>query len=140
MNNKSKNFKRNFIIIFALAGIPFFYFLFLSSPGAVNVNLAVKQDEAIYVFSMFGENYVKQTISKGESPTTMPSFELYSDNDSLFVKTDKIIEIYNLIAGNYIIHKYKEPAFEGYVTVNNNNGVHIHEIKNQSGKNIDEQI
>lgn len=102
------------------------------------VNLALKKNDKVYLFSVLGSFIVENSLEKKESPAAIGFIRLFQD-DGLFVAPKEIEQIANLLGGNYALYPFKEMSYDGYVT-EGEESVYEKTFKNKSTANIGEQI
>lgn len=81
-----------------------------------SVNLILKKDGKMYLFSRLGTFITKNNLDKNQSPKTMQSTRIIKKKGELYTEPQHIKDLANLISGNYILHDYQEKAFDGYIT------------------------
>lgn len=105
------------------------------------VNLVLKKDNKVYVYSNTGEFIAQNSIKNGESPPTMAFIHMYEEDEDLYIdpSTSYLKDIANLFCGNFQIHRYVEKSSDGYIT--SEGGLCFESsYKNRSTENIGEQV
>jgi len=80
------------------------------------VNLALKKDGNVYLYSVLGSSLVEGKIAQNESPTAMAFLRVFKDEEAYFVEPERMKDLVAVFSDNYIIHNYTERSYEGYVT------------------------
>ncbi|WP_420602937.1 hypothetical protein [Flagellimonas sp.] len=116
-----------------------FYMMSTSETSNGVVNLVLKKNNKVYVYSNMGSTIVQSSIAKRESPSTMAFIQMYEEDDKLYIAPNNVKDIVNLLCGNYQIHDYPEKSSDGYVTSGSSTCFESTYV-NQTTKNIGEQV
>ncbi len=89
---------------------------FSTSDDRKSVNLILKKDGKLYLFSTLGTFVTKNSLDKNMSPAIVETTKIVEKEGKFFVQPTHLKNIVNLISGNYVLLDYKEKSFDGYVT------------------------
>lgn len=139
MKNRSKR-GATYIVIGSLLISTFLIFnMFTSETNNSFVNLALKKEDKVYVFSKQGTHLVQNSIAKNESPSSIPFVQLFEEDGILYMTPDNLEKIADVLSGNYQTHEYQEKSFNGYITSGKSVSFE-RSYKNESTANIGEQL
>ncbi|WP_435624553.1 hypothetical protein [Flagellimonas sp.] len=127
------------ISIIVALGICFLFSKIMVKEDAVVVNLALKEEGKVYVFSFSSAKGVKQQILKNSSPSVGPFIQVFEEDELHYVQPKDIKEIVNILCGNYRIHEYPEQRFDGYITTTQMKCLN-HFVRNENTSKIVEQM
>ncbi|MEM7086737.1 MAG: hypothetical protein AAF489_11175 [Bacteroidota bacterium] len=81
-----------------------------------SVQLILKKDNKMYLFSSLGTMITKNSLDKNESPPILNATRIVKKNNELYVEPQHLENMVDLISGNYVLHDFQEKSFDGYVT------------------------
>lgn len=87
-----------------------------ASDDRKSVDVILKKDGKVYLFSALGTFITESKLNKNESPPVVASTRIVEKDNKLFVEPQYVEAMSNLISGNYVLHNHLEKSFDGYVT------------------------
>ena len=127
------------ICIIVAFGICFLFSRIMVKEDAVVVNLALKEEGKVYIFSFSSAQGIRKQILQNSSPTIAPFIQVFEEDGLHYVQPKHVKEIINILCGNYRIHEYPEQRFDGYITTTQMKCLN-HFVRNKNASKIGEQI
>lgn len=116
MAKKNKKSVVGFIVIIAIAASVFASFAFFNKTSMDVVNLALRTDNKVYLFSNLGSIAVQMSLKIKQSPVTMNYLRLFQHDKEIYITPTDLKDVAQLLGGDYKLHPYQEQSHDGYVT------------------------
>ncbi len=83
------------------------------------VNMALKKNGKVYLFSSLGEAAVVHSLAEGKAPAVLKDMQVVLEDGQLFTQTAFLKNVAAIFTRSYEIHEVPQGAVAGYLTTNN---------------------
>lgn len=127
------------LVLIFVGGLGALLYWVVMTPSALQVvNLALKKEGKVYVFSQMDPDDVQEMIASQKSPPASRFLHLLVKKE-LYLQPRYLGEIVHLLSGNYLLFDYSEKSFDGYITTNEQDLVQS-DMETQTTEKVGEQL